>query len=882
MSRLSLSIALFVQLFVVFAVAMPAHAEKDATASETADQTDGIASSAGDSISKENSLTKIDDSEVANVPLAGHSEHGDAYNQGPRQNAYLMGGTGQVDLKVTTAHDEVQAYFDQGLGQLYGFWYYEAERSFRRVVALDPNCAMGYWGLAQSNIDNEKRAVDFIGEAHEKKGQASEHEQMYIDALYAFFPKQEQEKDKAKEKELRKRYVKDLEKIIREYPNDMEAKAMLALHLWQSSRHGLPIVSHQAVDSLLEEVFRNVPNHPAHHFRIHLWDHEEPSQALASASVCGQAAPSIAHMWHMPGHIYSRLHRYHDAIFQQEASARADHAHMMRDGVLPDQIHNYAHNNEWLIRNLIHVGRANDAMSLARNMLELPQHPKYNAYAKEGMCSCKYGRLRLLQILETFEMRDELVELCQSVYLPATEVRELQTQRLRALGNAHFSRGESEKLVECLRQLDDLGDALRMEGEEAGRAAEQKLLDKWAKSPETADNANQDVPDDEGASAREAKDDEAKDSETTDVGKKLLKGIATASKKDSSKEASLTKENSIEDEQTQPPRLREEEKSKAIKKARKKAVDRATKGIAAVERATAELRGLQWLARAETDRAKEQFEKSDCHKARLAEYYFLCGDHEKAVELLQGAVESGKNEVYPLAKQVDLLRKMGKTEEAQAAFEKLRHVAGLADLDSPLFTRLEKFANKLEYPTDWRKLPETSDDVGDRPSLNTLGPLRWAPSPARPWSLSSSTGAAVSLSDFRGRPVVVIFYLGAGCLHCVEQLHEFAPMQKKFESAGISLVAISTESEEHLESSLDSYNVDGDFPFPLVANENLSIFKDYRVYDDFENMPLHGTFLIDAQGFIRWCDVSYEPFLDAEFLYQECQRLLATKQSMQD
>ena len=25
---------------------------------------------------------------------------------------------------------------------------------------------------------------------------------------------------------------------------------------------------------------------------------------------------------------------------------------MMRDGVMPDQIHNYAHNNEWLIRDL--------------------------------------------------------------------------------------------------------------------------------------------------------------------------------------------------------------------------------------------------------------------------------------------------------------------------------------------------------------------------------------------------------------------------------------------------------------------------------------------------------------------------------------------------
>ena len=45
-------------------------------------------------------------------------------------------------------------------------------------------------------------------------------------------------------------------------------------------------------------------------------------------------------MWHMPGHILSRLKRYHDAAWQQEASARVDHAHMMRDRVMPDRIHN--------------------------------------------------------------------------------------------------------------------------------------------------------------------------------------------------------------------------------------------------------------------------------------------------------------------------------------------------------------------------------------------------------------------------------------------------------------------------------------------------------------------------------------------------------------
>ncbi|GIT05337.1 MAG: hypothetical protein CM1200mP29_07480 [Verrucomicrobiota bacterium] len=45
--------------------------------------------------------------------------------------------------------------------------------------------------------------------------------------------------------------------------------------------------------------------------------------------------------------------------------------------------------------------------------------------------------------------------------------------------------------------------------------------------------------------------------------------------------------------------------------------------------------------------------------------------------------------------------------------------------------------------------------------------------------------------------------------------------------------------------------------------------------DDFEQQPLHGTFLIDRQGLVRWQDISYEPFTKVEFLLEESKRLLA-------
>ena len=89
---------------------------------------------------------------------AGHSIHGEAFNDGPRQQAYLMPGMGEVDFPVTTKAAEAQAFINQGVGQLHAFYYFEAERSFRQAAKLDPDCAMAYWGMAMANVNNAKRA----------------------------------------------------------------------------------------------------------------------------------------------------------------------------------------------------------------------------------------------------------------------------------------------------------------------------------------------------------------------------------------------------------------------------------------------------------------------------------------------------------------------------------------------------------------------------------------------------------------------------------------------------------------------------------------------------------------------------------------------------
>jgi hypothetical protein len=219
-------------------------------------------------------------------------------------------------------------------------------------------------------------------------------------------------------------------------------------------RAGLEISSRQANEALLQQIFAREPQHPAHHYRIHLWDAEDSAERVVeSAVLSGPSWPSIAHMWHMGGHIFDRLGRHDDAAWQQEASARVDHAHMIRDRVLPDQIHNFAHNNEWLVRSMRHRGRVRDAVALAKNMIELPRHPRYNRLDKRG-CSASWGRIRLLETLELFEQWDELLTLSHTMYLEESADSIDGSLRAFVLGKAHARLGNEEACLEQLAALE--------------------------------------------------------------------------------------------------------------------------------------------------------------------------------------------------------------------------------------------------------------------------------------------------------------------------------------------------------------------------------------------------------------------------------------------
>ena len=109
-----------------------------------------------------------------------HSHLTSAFNTGPRQQAHLIPNIGNAHFPITTQNPLVQKFFDQGLNQLYSFMYFEAERSFRQCVMLEPENPMPFWGLA---MNDGGKAAEFLKLANERRYRASAREQRFIDAL---------------------------------------------------------------------------------------------------------------------------------------------------------------------------------------------------------------------------------------------------------------------------------------------------------------------------------------------------------------------------------------------------------------------------------------------------------------------------------------------------------------------------------------------------------------------------------------------------------------------------------------------------------------------------------------------------------------------------
>ena len=100
----------------------------------------------------------------------------------------------EVDF-ATSCRPAVQHEFKHAVWTLHSFWYPEALKEFTAVTEAEPNCAIGYWGIAMSHwyplwYPPSPASLKAGSEAVEKAMAApskTEREKDYIAAIAAFY-----------------------------------------------------------------------------------------------------------------------------------------------------------------------------------------------------------------------------------------------------------------------------------------------------------------------------------------------------------------------------------------------------------------------------------------------------------------------------------------------------------------------------------------------------------------------------------------------------------------------------------------------------------------------------------------------------------------------
>ncbi|MGH9137684.1 MAG: peroxiredoxin [Acidimicrobiales bacterium] len=105
-----------------------------------------------------------------------------------------------------------------------------------------------------------------------------------------------------------------------------------------------------------------------------------------------------------------------------------------------------------------------------------------------------------------------------------------------------------------------------------------------------------------------------------------------------------------------------------------------------------------------------------------------------------------------------------------------------------------------------------------------------------------------SLSEYRGMPVVVVFYPGDNTPVCTRQLNAYTNEIDSFRDVGAQVLAISPQSvESHEQFSCKQ----GGFAFPLLADEEKAVGNEYGILGPI-GFYRRSAFVLDADGIVRY------------------------------
>lgn len=134
----------------------------------------------------------------------------------------------------------------------------------------------------------------------------------------------------------------------------------------------------------------------------------------------------------------------------------------------------------------------------------------------------------------------------------------------------------------------------------------------------------------------------------------------------------------------------------------------------------------------------------------------------------------------------------------------------------------------------------------------TTPPAPGAPAPD--FTLPDTHGTPVHLADLRGEPVLLVFLPFAFSGICTSELCEIRDSIEDFEELGVRVLAVSCDSV----FTLKAWQAAEGYTFDLLSDfwPHGSVSQAYGVFDDEHGLAVRGSFLIDADGIVRWSVVN--------------------------
>jgi peroxiredoxin Q/BCP len=105
----------------------------------------------------------------------------------------------------------------------------------------------------------------------------------------------------------------------------------------------------------------------------------------------------------------------------------------------------------------------------------------------------------------------------------------------------------------------------------------------------------------------------------------------------------------------------------------------------------------------------------------------------------------------------------------------------------------------------------------------------------------------VSLADFAGRPVVLVFYPGDDTPVCTKQLNSYNDGLDQFEALDAQVLGVSAQSVDSHQKFTGKHG----FKFPLLADTDKHVAGLYNTLGPL-GFPRRSVFVIDAQGVVRY------------------------------